>query len=112
MTFPASSKSNLASTRSLRSFAPAALVLSGVLIGALMTPMLAPSPASAQDRGDKTASDGPSPFNSGDQRRQMIAQLTEMNSRLTKIEAKLNSGLSVKVTEMPAVVVKDNNSGK
>ena len=38
-----------------------------------------------------------------DQNKQMIAELHSVNSKLERIEAKLSSGLSVKVTEMPAL---------
>src|SRR5262245_54893368 len=48
-----------------------------------------------------------SPFNAGEQRKQIIAQLETANKKLAAIEKKLDGGLSVKVTEMPAVIVKD-----
>lgn len=94
----------------LRTFTPAALVLAGALIGSALSPMFAPAPAAAA-RPDPEKGDTISPFNAGDQRRQMITQLTEMNQRLGRLESKINSGLTVKVTEMPAVTVKDT-SGK
>jgi hypothetical protein len=52
------------------------------------------------------------PFNAAEQRRVMITQLTEMNRRLTSIETKINAGLSVKVTEMPAVTIKPDPNKK
>lgn len=45
------------------------------------------------------------PFNASDQRRQSTEQLTQIQARLAAIEAKLEKGLSVKVTEMPPVKV-------
>src|SRR5262245_32230563 len=47
------------------------------------------------------------PFNAAEQRKQAIIQLQEINRRLTSIEQRMSSGLSVKVTEMPEVRVKD-----
>ena len=41
--------------------------------------------------------------NAIEQRKQIIAELRQMNGRLDRIESKLASGLSVKVTEMPAL---------
>lgn len=52
------------------------------------------------------------PFNATEQRNRVISQLDQMNHRLATIEAKLDKGLSVKVTEMPAVIVKENNTEK
>ena len=46
-------------------------------------------------------------ISAAEQRKQIIAELRTMNSRLERIESKLNSGLSVKVTEMPKVQDKD-----
>ena len=40
-------------------------------------------------------------ISTAEQRKQIIAELRTMNSRLERIESKLNSGLSVKVTDMP-----------
>ncbi len=49
----------------------------------------------------------PSPFNSGEKLNQMVVQLESMNRKLTDLEKKLTSGISVKVTEMPEVIVRD-----
>jgi len=50
------------------------------------------------------------PFNSGEQRNRMNAALDSIDARLAHIEAKLEKGLSVKVTEMPPVkLVEDKN---
>jgi hypothetical protein len=58
-----------------------------------------PAPASAQpsdpDQGGLA--------NALEQRKQIITELRLMNSRLDRIEAKLTSGLSVKVTDMPVL---------
>ncbi len=43
--------------------------------------------------------------NALEQRKVMIADLKAINARLERIEAKLNSGISVKVTSMPPVQV-------
>ena len=40
-------------------------------------------------------------MNAAEQRKQIIAELRQMNSRLERIEGKLAGGLSVKVTDMP-----------
>jgi hypothetical protein len=58
----------------------------------------------AQPAGEPTKE---TPFNAADQRKQMITQLDLINKRLAAIEKKLDSGLNVKVTEMPAVIIKD-----
>jgi hypothetical protein len=52
------------------------------------------------------------PFNAAEQRKHMILSLQQINTRLSVIEAKLNAGLSVKVTEMPPVIVKEPASKK
>jgi hypothetical protein len=73
----------------------AAAVFAGVLAGAHFADALRPQTAQAQQ------SEPLSPFNSGEQRRQMIEQLREMNTRLGRLESQLKTGISVKVTEMP-----------
>lgn len=42
------------------------------------------------------------PFNATQQRKEMIEQLKRLNERMASIEAKLDRGINVKVTEMPA----------
>jgi hypothetical protein len=74
----------------------AAAVFAGVLAGAHFADALRPQFAQAQP------SEPLSPFNSADQRRQMIEQLREINTRMGRLEAQLKTGISVKVTEMPA----------
>ena len=61
---------------------------------------LAPSSALAQDDDPRPSA---LPFNSGEQRNRMNAALDSIDARLAHIEAKLEKGLSVKVTEMPPV---------
>ncbi len=46
---------------------------------------------------------GPGLTNQLDQNKQMITELRTLNGKMDAIVAKLNSGLSVKVTEMPAL---------
>jgi len=55
---------------------------------------------------------GGSPFNATEQRKQMIAQLDVITRKLGDLEKKLNTGINVKVTEMPEVVVKDPSKKK
>ncbi|MBC7834376.1 MAG: hypothetical protein H7Y88_04655 [Phycisphaerales bacterium] len=43
------------------------------------------------------------PFNAAEQRKTMIAQLEQIHRRLGAIESRLDRGISVKVTEMPAM---------
>jgi hypothetical protein len=78
----------------------AAAVFAGVLLGAHFADDVRPESALAQPV--KSGGDGaPPPFNSAGDRKVLIDQLTEVNARLGRIEAKLNSGINVKVTEMP-----------
>jgi hypothetical protein len=42
------------------------------------------------------------PFNAAQQRKDTIEQLKLLNERMSRIEAKLEKGINVKVTEMPA----------
>lgn len=83
---------------------PAAILFAGIAAGAIFSDAFRPAAAVAQDipRGQLE-----SPFNATEQRKQMIAQLVQMNERLTRVETKLNTGISVKVTEMPPVTVKE-----
>lgn len=80
----------------------AAVFAGGLVVGTVAPQFFAAQPVSAQSASE-------SPFNSAEQRKQMIQQLTQINERLTKIETKLNSGISVKVTEMPPVIMKDKD---
>lgn len=74
----------------------ASLVLAGVLAGSHLGSFAGPSSAAAQPKSDQ-----PTPFNPSERQMQMVQQLTEMNQRLGRIETKLGSTLTVKVTEMP-----------
>ena len=47
------------------------------------------------------------PFNAAEQRKQTVIQLADINKRLQSIEQKLTAGLSVKITEMPDVKIKE-----
>ncbi len=47
------------------------------------------------------------PFNAGEQRKQMILALQQMNSRMAAIESKLSGNIPVKVVEMPPVTIKE-----
>lgn len=61
----------------------------------------APANAAAFDQpGTTMQPEGP--FNSADQRKRMIEQLTMLNERMARLEAKLDKGINVKVIEMPA----------
>jgi hypothetical protein len=61
------------------------------------TTALSPAPALAQ--ADQP--DGGGLMNALEQRKQIIAELRLLNSKIDRVEARLNNGLSVKVTEMP-----------
>jgi hypothetical protein len=76
----------------------AALVFAGVLAGAHFSDALRPESANAQPQQDQFKS----PFNSAEDRKLLIDQLKEVNQRMGRLEAQLKSGISVKVTEMPA----------
>jgi hypothetical protein len=76
-----------------------ALILAvGALEGGVLTQ---PPAAQAQPQNDGGLT------SALEQRKQMIAELRTLNSKMDRIEAKLNSGLSVKVTEMPPVKLQD-----
>jgi hypothetical protein len=59
---------------------------------------LSPAPAVA---GQPDTSEAGGLVSAADQRKVMIAELRKLGGRLEKIEAKLSSGISVKVTDMP-----------
>ncbi len=83
-----------------------ALMLTATMGSTSVLPVAAAQPAAAAAQPAETQ------FNAMDQRKQMIVLLEQMNRRLTTIEAKLNSGLSVKVTEMPEVKIKESSTKK
>lgn len=80
------------------------LAVIGVLTLALITRADPQAAAWAQPGAQPTAEP---PFNASEQRKQMISSLQQMQTRLAAIESKLNGGLTVKVTEMPPVVIKE-----
>lgn len=86
-----------ATPRPPRTWFTAAMVFAGVLAGAHFADAVRPTTAAAQPES------GGSPFNSGDQRKQIIDQLKDVNQRLGRLENQLTKGISVKVTEMPAM---------
>lgn len=89
-------------TRNLaKRLSPAVLVLAGVACGAIFSDAMRPSTALAQ----QASGDGMT--NALEQRKQMITQLNNISDRLTRIENALNTGIKVKVTEMPPVTVKE-----
>lgn len=79
---------------------PAAAAFAGLLAASHFGDAFAPSQASAYQPGE-------TPFNATAQRKEMIEQLKMLNERMTRIESKLDRGVNVKVTEMPAVTVQN-----
>ncbi len=101
----------------VKRFWPVAAVGVGFVLGVSASGMFLAS-ASAQTRstpaGNPTGEPSGEPlttppFNATAQRNMMIQQLDQINRRLTAIESKMDKGLSVKVTEMPAVIVREND---
>ncbi len=81
-------------------WACAGLLGLNLLLGLSGVPMVSTAGAT----GGQPASIDP-PFNAAEQRKRMIEQLTMVNDRLARVEAKLEKGLTVKVSEMPAITV-------
>lgn len=76
------------------------------IIGVLLIALVArPDSLAFAQSGDPVTDP---PFNATEQRRAMILALQQMNTRLAAIETKINTGLTVKVTEMPPVVIKES----
>ncbi|MBY0310871.1 MAG: hypothetical protein K2W85_02255 [Phycisphaerales bacterium] len=98
------------SSKPFRKFAPAVLVVAGVVAGAFVSEMIRATPALAQQDG-KLLPPGEA-LNAGEQRRQQTVLLQQLSDRLTRIESTLAAGIKVKVTEMPPVIMKDPVSGK
>ncbi|MCW5766153.1 MAG: hypothetical protein KIT68_09285 [Phycisphaeraceae bacterium] len=75
---------------------------------------LSPQSAHAQNRsgpGSETAP--PTPFpNQAENIRKLTEAMNDANARLGRIEAKLDKGINVKVTEMPAVEIKNPPKGE
>jgi hypothetical protein len=93
-------KTNVSPRRNNHWFTAAA-VFAGVLLGAHFADGVRPESALAQP-GTKKDDNVQPPFNSAGDRKILIDSLADVNVRLGRIEAKLNSGINVKVTEMPA----------
>ena len=81
------------SNKRLAAILPAAALFAGLLAVA----KLSDSPAAAH-----AAFQPETPFNAAQQRKDQLEQLRQINDRLSRIEAMLNKGINVKVTEMPA----------
>lgn len=93
-----------------RSYLNAVLTVIAVLMGLNLLVQVSgqhtiPAAAAAQPADSEQLTSPP--FNSAEQRKQMIALLELLNRRVTSLEGKLDKGLSVKVTEMPAVRVEE-----
>lgn len=58
--------------------------------------------ALAQGQPEDPSSSAQAMVSAAEQRKQMIAELRRIAGRMERIEAKLNAGLTVKVSEMPA----------
>ncbi len=56
----------------------------------------AAAPPNVSEEGDPTAR-----ISAAEQRKQIIAELSSMNQRLTALDAALKKGINVRVTEMP-----------
>lgn len=89
---------------SKRSSVPVLLTVAAALLAANLFVTVTGAGASAALAQGERAQPGEL-FNSGEQRRRMIEQLTQMNERLAKIEARMEKGFNVKVTEMPPVKI-------
>lgn len=79
-----------------RRLAPLTLVLSGVVAGLAGSELLRPAAALAQPSREPS-----DVLNAGEQRRRILEAIQQTNDRLSRIEARLDKPLTVKVTEMP-----------
>lgn len=89
----------------VKKLAPVVMVGAGVVLGVVMGELGRPQAAMAQP------ADQIKPENilsAGAQRNTMIDKLSAIETRLGKIEAKLNAPLSVKVLEMPPMKMADS----
>lgn len=77
------------------------------IIGVLALALVARGPGSGAAWAQPGQPTNDPPFNAAEQRKQMLLALQQMNTRMQAIENKLNAGLTVKVTEMPPVVIKE-----
>lgn len=78
--------------------------------GASMVSTASAQPTGSQARGDEDQSTGL--VSASEQRKVIITELRDQSSRLDRIESALKNGLSVRVTEMPAVVMRDGESAR
>jgi hypothetical protein len=103
------SPSNRRSPRFLLAAACALLALNAVLH---LTGVKFPPEAQAQtqSRGAGGENVNEPPFNAAADRKRQNELLAAINDRLARVEARLEKGLSVKVTEMPAIKL-DRDAG-
>jgi hypothetical protein len=87
----------------------AAVVLLALNLVATLSESRWPATASAQPRGEPVVSP---PFNSGEDRKVLIAQLESANQRLAAIEARLDKGFNVVVTKMPPVTIAERKDAE
>lgn len=80
-------------------FRPAALVIGGAVLGSPFLSWLF-SPSNVLAQPEKISPENT--LNAAEQRKTMNTNLVAINDRLGRIEAQLKTGISVKVTEMPA----------
>ncbi len=83
-----------------------AVLMAITLLDRHVAPALWTGPSSAMAQpgsGEEGGTDGTGLISAGEQRKQMLAELRRMNMKLDKIETKINAGVSVKVTDMPAL---------
>lgn len=81
------------------------------IIGALLITLIARTDSNSMTAWAQPQPSDP-PFNAAEQRKQMILALQQMNTRMAAIESKLNGNLTVKVTEMPPVIIKETPAKK
>ncbi len=85
-------------TKRYSALVPAAAVFVGMLVVSQLGDSNVAGPATAN-----AAYQPETPFNAAQQRKEQLEQLKLINERLARIESKLERGINVKVTEMPAM---------
>lgn len=96
-----------------RGLLAAVAVLLAANLGVQLITLGGGSTALAQNRSGSSNSDVPTGFPNAAAAQQRNAEaLTDIAQRLSRIEARLDKGLSVKVTEMPAIVFPSNTGGQ
>lgn len=89
---------------SKRATVPALLTVVAVLLVLnLVVALTGAGPASAMAQTERTPPG--ELFNSGEQRKRMIEQLSQINERLGRIESRMEKGFNVKVTDLPPVKI-------